>query len=73
NTHYNSSYADRNGALLSYTLYKQDFVRTSFIYGFGRYEDVPEGLSATITGGYTNVEGTKRPYYGLSFEGTDFT
>lgn len=72
-THYNSSYADRNGALLSYTLYKQDFVRTSFIYGFGRYEDVPEGYSATITGGYTNVEGSKRPYYGLSFEGTDFT
>lgn len=72
-THYNSSYADRNGALLSYTLYKQDYVRTSFIYGFGRYEDVPEGYSATLTGGYTNVEGSKRPYYGLSFEGTDFT
>ncbi|MBK9958424.1 MAG: hypothetical protein IPP11_07525 [Chitinophagaceae bacterium] len=36
NTHYNSSYADRNGALLSYTLYKQDFVRISFIYGFGQ-------------------------------------
>lgn len=72
NNNYNSGFADINGLLLSYTLYKQNFVRTSFIYGFGRYEDVPEGISASLIGGYTNKEGSRRGYYGIEFEGTDF-
>ncbi len=71
-SNYNAGFADINGLLLSYTLYKQNFVRTSFIYGFGRYEDVPEGFSASVIGGYTNKEGRRRGYYGLEFEGTDF-
>ncbi|MBN8834258.1 MAG: hypothetical protein ABS68_06545 [Niastella sp. SCN 39-18] len=67
---YNFNYADINGLLFSYTLYKQNFFRTNFIYGFGRNEDVPEGISATVVGGYTNKSGKKRAYYGLGFEGT---
>lgn len=66
-------YADINGALVSYSLYKQNFYRTNFIYGFGRNEDVPEGLNATIIGGYTNKQGLKRSYMGLEFDGTHFT
>jgi hypothetical protein len=69
---YSPDYADINGILASYSLYKQNFYRTNFIYGFGRNEDVAEGLSATIIGGITNKEGVRRPYYGLEFEGTDF-
>lgn len=69
---YNYSYADINGALLSYSLYKQNFYRTNFIYGFGRNEDVPEGLNATIIGGYTNKQGFKRGYYGIEFDGTHY-
>lgn len=66
-------YADINGALLSYSLYKQNFYRTNFIYGFGRNEDVPEGINASIIGGYTNKQGLKRSYFGIEFEGTHFT
>ncbi len=70
---YNPSYADLNGALVSYSLYKQNFYKTNFIYGFGRNEDVPQGISASIVGGYTNKEGVKRSYFGLEFEGTLFS
>jgi hypothetical protein len=70
---YNYSYADINGLLTSYSLYRQNFYRTNFIYGFGRNEDVPEGINATITGGYTNKEGIKRAYYGLELDATDFS
>jgi hypothetical protein len=66
-------YANINGSLLSYTLYKQNFYRTNFIYGFGRNEDVPEGISASIIGGYTNKQGVKRSYYGLDFAATHFS
>ena len=69
---YDPAYADINGFLMSYSLYKQNFYRTNFIYGFGRNEDVPEGLNATIVGGYINKEGIRRPYYGLEFDGTHF-
>ena len=70
---YNYSYANINGLLLSYSLYKQNFYRTNFIYGFGRNEDVPEGLSGTVIGGYTNKQGRKRAYFGLEFDATHFS
>jgi hypothetical protein len=70
---YNPSYADLNGVLLSYSLYKQNFYKTNFIYGFGRNEDVPQGINASIVGGYTSKEGVKRSYFGLEFEGTLFS
>ena len=69
-TVYNYSYADINGILMSYTLYRQNFYRANFIYGFGLNEDLPEGLSATVIGGYTNKQGIRRGYYGAEFEGT---
>lgn len=65
---YNYQYADINGALLSYSIYKQNFYRTNFIYGFGRYEDVPRGIKATLIGGFTNKQGKKRAYYGTEAE-----
>ncbi len=67
---YNYSYANINGLLMSYSLYKQNFYRTNFIYGFGRNEDVPQGLNGTVIAGYTNKQGVKRAYYGLEFDGT---
>jgi hypothetical protein len=70
---YNPSYADNSAALVSYTLYKQNFYKTNFIYGFGRKEDVPQGLSATFVTGYNVKEGIKRTYVGLEFEGTRFS
>ena len=70
---YNSGYANINGLLFSYTLYKQNFYRTNFIYGFGRNEDVPIGLSASLVMGWTNKQNQRRPYYGIEFEGTRFS
>lgn len=73
NSVYNYNYADLNGTLFSYSLYKQNFYSTNFIYGFGRTEDVPEGITASAIGGWTNKSGKKRAYYGLNGEGSFFT
>ena len=70
---YNYNYADINGTLLSYSLYKQNFYRTNFIYGFGRAEDVPEGITTSAIGGWTIKNGKKRAYYALTGEGSFFT
>lgn len=70
---YNYNYADINGALFSYSLFKQNFYRSNFIYGFGRNEDVPVGLNATATIGFTNKQGNRRMYWGFNFSGTTYT
>jgi hypothetical protein len=70
---YNFRYADINGLLFSYSLYRQNFYQTNFIYGFGRNEDIPKGINATITGGYTNKQGKQRSYYGLDFDATHYS
>lgn len=67
---YNYNYADFTGGLLSYTLFKQNFYKTNFIYGFGRQEDVPVGLNISATGGYTRKFQRNRAYYGISAEGS---
>lgn len=69
---YNFEYADLNGALMSYSLYRQNFYKAGFIYGFGRSEDIPEGLNISATGGWTNKSGQRRGYYGISAEGSKF-
>ncbi|MEO5984879.1 MAG: hypothetical protein ABIP80_05200 [Ferruginibacter sp.] len=69
--HYN--FSDINGTLLGYNVYRQNFYRTSFIYGFGRNEDVPVGVSAGVTLGWTNKDGKKRNYYGLSTDLNRYT
>ena len=70
---FSNTYANINGALVSYSIYRQNFYRTNFIYGFGRNEDVPVGFSASVTGGWTNKDSRRRYYYGLDFEGNHFS
>lgn len=67
---YNYNYADFTGALMSYTLFRQNFYKTNFIYGFGRQEDVPVGLNLSVTGGFSRKFRRNRAYYGLSGEGS---
>ncbi len=69
---YDYNYADNTGVLASVNIFKQEFYRTNFIYGFGRNEDVPEGYSLSFTGGWTNQQGKHRPYYGLDFRREHF-
>ena len=64
-TMFDYRYTDFTGVLSSINVFKQTFYRTNFIYGFGRNEDIPEGFSVAITGGFINKESIKRPYAGL--------
>lgn len=70
---YNYDYANLNGVLFAYNLYRQNFYRTNYIYAFGRNEDIPTGLSASLIAGWTNKEDYRRPYYGFEFEGNRFS
>lgn len=61
-------FANKNGALFTYTLYRQNYYRTNFLYSFGRSEDVPVGLSAGIIAGWANIQNRRTPYYGIDLE-----
>lgn len=55
---YNSAY----GYLTEFSFYRQDFYKTRYIYGFGRTEDVPYGISLGVTAGYMSEIRLARPY-----------
>lgn len=57
------------GVLGSFSVFKQNFYRTSYIYGFGRNEDVPQGYTVSLIGGYVQRDSIRqftrtRPYFG---------
>ncbi len=61
-------YANLSAVLGSISFFKLNFYKTQYIYGFGRKEDIPQGLEASVTGGWTNKEGRQRPYLAVAFE-----
>lgn len=67
-----------NAVLGSMSMFRQNFTRTNFIYGFGRNEDVPEGFDLSLVAGWVNKkdsfgEGlTGRPYFGFDGQRTHF-
>ena len=65
---YDYRYANITGFLAGFTLFKQDFFHTNYIYGFGRNEDVPQGYNFSLIGGWTNKQNRKRPYYGVEYQ-----
>lgn len=65
-------FADLTALLGNVTLYRQNFIKTNYIYGFGRNEDIPEGLILNLTTGYTIKEKANRPYLGLNYEKYQF-
>ncbi len=67
---YNYLYANSLDLLISLTAFKQEFYNTTFIYGFGRNEDIPEGINCSITGGWTNKYGIERYYAGIDLQKT---
>jgi hypothetical protein len=71
-TIFNPGYINAAGVLASLNIFKQTFYKTNFIYGFGRNEDVPEGFSASVTGGYIIRKKIQRPYGGIDFALTHF-
>ncbi|MDN3658155.1 hypothetical protein QWZ08_21060 [Ferruginibacter paludis] len=65
-------FANTLGVLGSVSFFKQNFYRTSYIYGFGRNEDVPQGLTVSLIGGYIRKDSLRlltktRPYLGGEF------
>ncbi|MBS1566330.1 MAG: hypothetical protein JST39_18250, partial [Bacteroidetes bacterium] len=70
---YNYQYADMTGALGSFSIFKQNFYKANYVYGFGRNEDVPEGIDVTIAAGYINKQAYNRPYLGLDVSRYYFT
>lgn len=69
---YNWQYSDLQAALATLTFYRQNFYKTQYIYGFGRNEDIPEGLLLSITAGYTIKQNIQRPFLGFNFEQYQF-
>ncbi len=70
---YYYDYFDRLGALASISVFRQDFYKVRYIYGFGRNEDVPEGMDVSLTAGWTKTQGRGRPYTGIDFQRFYFT
>lgn len=61
-------YANICGVLGSFSVFRQDFYKTHYIYGFGTTEDVPTGVDVSVTGGFIDKQTRQRPYFGVSFE-----
>jgi hypothetical protein len=55
---YNSAY----GYLSEFSFYRQNFYKTRYVFGFGRTEDIPYGISIGVTGGYVREVRIERPY-----------
>ncbi len=72
-TNYNIAYSDLTTFLASFTIFEQDYYHTKFLYGFGRYEDVPEGFSMSLIGGWTNRNRISRPYLGFDYQRNYFS
>jgi hypothetical protein len=70
---YNWRYANLTALLGSFSVFRQEYYKTQYIYGFGRNEDVPEGIDMSVTAGWTKKDGRERPYAGLEFQRFYFT
>ena len=52
--------------LAEVTMFKQEFYKTNYIYGFGTTEDVPYGYNVAFTGGWYKQQDLARPYFGIN-------
>ncbi len=72
-TKYFYPYADIFAVLGAASVFRLNFYKTQFIYGFGRNEDLPEGLDASFIAGWTRKQGRERPYAGFNLQHYSFT
>jgi hypothetical protein len=66
-------YTDFSAVLGAVSVFRQNFYKTQYIYGFGRNEDVPEGVDLSVTAGWTKKEERERPYLALDYQRYFFT
>ncbi len=67
-TQIDKNYQNIEASLASFTLFKQQIIRTQYLYGFGRNEDLPTGKSMVITSGNYRREQSSLPYLGIKLE-----
>ena len=70
---YYFQYADLFAILGAVSVFRLNYYKTQFIYGFGRNEDLPEGLDASFTAGWTRKSGRERTYTGFNLQHYYFT
>lgn len=58
-------YNNIKGILGEFTFYRKNFYKTRYVFGFGRTEDVPYGITAAFTLGYLRELQRERPYTAL--------
>ncbi len=64
----NPIFNSRVNVIGSFTMFKQEFYKTQYIYGFGITEDLPYGHTMSVLAGWQNLLGLKRPYFGFDAE-----
>ena len=70
---YYYQYADITGVIGAVSIFRQNFYKAKYFYGFGRNEDVPEGVDISLTAGWINKQAKNRPYAGLDIQRSYFT
>ena len=70
---YKIDYSDLVSVLGAFTIFEQDYYHTNFLYGFGRNEDVPEGFSLSLIGGWSKRSNISRPYLGFDYQRNYFS
>jgi hypothetical protein len=61
-------YNSKEAVLGQLTVFKQDFYKLNYFYGFGTTEDLPTGYSISLTGGWYKQLQLERPYGGFQLE-----
>ena len=64
-TKYDPIYNSSQMVLAQITFFRQDYYKTSYIYGFGTTEDVPYGYNIAVAAGWQKQLDLERPYAGL--------
>lgn len=67
-TQIDKNYQNIKAYLGSFSFFKQKIIRTQYLYGFGRNEDLPTGKSLVITSGTYSRENYALPYLGIQIE-----
>ena len=65
---FDAIYNSKQAALGQLTVFKQDFYKLNYIYGFGATEDVPMGYAVSLTSGWYKQLDLERPYAGFQVE-----
>jgi hypothetical protein len=60
-------YNSIKGILSEFTFYRKNFYKTRYIFGFGRTEDIPYGVTTAIAIGYLRELRIDRPYGATKF------